>query len=166
MKTVILIRHAKSSHEHAGMSDVERPLNGRGEREAPRMARRLAERGGAFDLLISSPANRARSTAGIFAEMLGASPSDSRIDDRLYSGMTSDILCVVHDLGPAMDRVLLFGHNPNVTEFVNAFQNVEILNVPTCGVVELSFNVESWSEVRPGEAVRMRFNYPKEDERA
>ena len=166
MKHLTLVRHAKSSHKSAMLSDVERPLNRRGERDAPRMAGRLAARGATAELLVSSPAERALTTARLFADELGYSQADIMVDDRLYFGHAGDIIQVVHDLDNAVDHVMLFGHNPDVTEFVNSFQGVAILNVPTCGVVELVFDVAGWGEVQRGDRVRMRFSYPKEDEHA
>ncbi len=166
MKQLILVRHAKSSHQSNLLHDIERPLNRRGERDAPGMARRLVARGTRAELLISSPAERALTTARLFAEVFNYAAADITVDDRLYAGNAADIARIVHDLDDAVDRVMLFGHNPDVTDFVNSFEDVAILNVPTCGVVELTFNVAGWKDVERGDRARIQFSYPKDDEHA
>jgi phosphohistidine phosphatase len=161
MKTVILVRHAKSSWKRPELSDLERPLNKRGQRDAPMMGQRLAARGVQPELLITSPATRARLTAAAIAAALGYDESALRVDERIYHGGAHDILTLVRELDDTLQRVMIFGHNPDLTELANSFDRGAIDNVPTCGVVELDFDVELWSEIDATNCVRLAFDYPK-----
>ena len=137
-KMLYLIRHAKSSWE-TGLPDIERPLNDRGLRDAPMMARLLAGRGMRPDLLISSPAARARATRAFFAEAFSM-PAERLWDDkRLYLAEIEDILDVVREVLEEYRTIMLFGHNPGFTYFSNLFRKgARIDNLPTCGIVEIA----------------------------
>jgi len=101
MKTLFLIRHAKSSWEYTALPDKDRPLNDRGKRDAPKMGKRLAKRDVKPDLILSSPARRALTTAEFIAKKLNYKRKDIVVDDRLYAGAVHDLLNVVHKLGDA-----------------------------------------------------------------
>ena len=119
MKTLFLIRHAKSSWDDTALPDKDRPLNDRGKRDAPKMGKRLAKRDVKPDLILSSPAKRALTTAEIIAKKLDYKLKDIVVDDRLYAGAVHDLLNVIHKLGDKPKRVILFGHNPELTEFAH-----------------------------------------------
>jgi len=161
MKTLFLVRHAKSSWDNPGLSDEERPLNKRGQRDAPRMGRRLKSRGVSPDLLISSPAVRAHSTSVRIAAEIGYLGANIQIRNKLYFEGVSGVYDVIHSLDPNLKTVMLFGHNPTTTELVNELSNVDIDNVPTCGIAELRFDIETWSEVVAGIGEMVLFDYPK-----
>src|SRR5450631_3680242 len=112
MKTLILVRHAKSSWEDAALPDKERPLNERGKRDAPDMGKRLAKRDVKPELILSSPARRAFATAKIIAKSLGYKLKNIVVDDRLYPGAADEILNSIHRLDKQLDRVMIVGHNP------------------------------------------------------
>src|SRR5215470_8706335 len=112
MKTLYLVRHAKSSRDDPSLPDKERPLNKRGRRDAPRMGERLAKRDVKPDLILSSPAVRALATAEIVSRKLGYAIKDIVVDERLYGADPNDLLDVIHELGEKPKRVMLFGHNP------------------------------------------------------
>lgn len=162
MKTLLLIRHAKSSWDDPFQDDFNRPLNNRGLRDAPRMAKRLKEKDLHADLVLSSPAARALSTCTIMAEILNYAPTAVKTDRRLYHATDEEILRVVHGLHDNNDCVMIFSHNPGLTEFVNHICRRPITdNIPTCGIVCVRIPVDSWKDItwRQGELVF--FDYPK-----
>jgi phosphohistidine phosphatase len=111
------------------------------------------------DLLLSSPAERARTTAAIMAEAIGYPVAEIRLDDRVYSADFEQLLEVVWALDDRFEHVILFGHNPTITEFVNRTAGAGIVNVPTCGIVELRFEVQHWVDC--DRAKLMHYDYPK-----
>lgn len=161
MKRLVLVRHAKSSWASTHLSDRERPLNKRGERDAPRMGKRLAGRGAAPELILSSPAVRAISTARILAGKVGYAESRIVELDDLYGAGVRDFLEVLADRGGEAQSVMLFSHNPGITELVNFLSGETIGNVPTCGVAVLDFPVKQWKEIGRGTGVLVDFDYPK-----
>jgi phosphohistidine phosphatase len=161
LKILILVRHAKSSWKDASLADRDRPLNKRGKRDAPEMGRRLAARGAAPDLIVSSPAARALATARIIAEAVGYPVDAIREDERLYLASPTELLEAIRDLDDGYDRVFLFGHNPGLTELVNELSEPAVDNVPTCGLVELRLAAERWADVSPDTVRRVSFDTPK-----
>ena len=163
MKTLYVIRHAKSSWADPGANDFERRLNDRGKRDAPQMAKRLKEKDIHPDLLLSSPAKRAISTATRFAEVLKYSKDKIKSVSALYHADEDAILSVIQDVKKKHEIIMIFGHNPGLTDFVNAISSVEINidNIPTCGVVALSLPVNSWKDVKLKSAKLLFFDYPK-----
>jgi phosphohistidine phosphatase len=161
MKTLTVVRHAKSSWKDPALRDIERPLNRRGKRDAPEMGARLAARALIPDLMLASPAKRARLTAEAVARELHYPVSDIRLDERIYGADVDGLMNVVWGLDDRFDHVMLFGHNPGLTEFVNTITVARIDNVPTCGVAELQFNVQRWVDCR--DATLAAFDYPKRD---
>ena len=148
MKTLYVIRHAKSSWDDPFLDDIDRPLNNRGRKDAPRMGQRLKEREIHADLLLSSPADRALSTCLIIAEKIGYNPQHVHVDRRLYHADEEQILSVVRNFNDANDEVVVFGHNPGLTEFVNRLNASQVTdNIPTCGVVCMKLPVDSWKHV-------------------
>jgi phosphohistidine phosphatase len=160
MKTLFLIRHAKSSWEYTALPDKDRPLNDRGKRDAPKMGKRLAKRDVKPDLILSSPARRALTTAEIIAKKLNYKRRDIVVDDRLYAGAVRDLLNVVHKLGDNLERVILFGHNPELTELAHRLSS-EITHMPTCAVAEFTFNAKSWSHIGKPKLAKVVLDYPK-----
>ena len=160
MKILIVVRHAKSSWK-MNLPDRLRPLNKRGKRDGPMMGERLAERKVEVDQMISSPAKRALATAEAIAEALGYPWEEIVVDERLYHAEPHEILEVVEGLDDHFDCVMCFGHNPGLTEFVNHFSPRSIDNVPTCGVIEFRFDIDTWAGVGKVEPIWMDFDYPK-----
>lgn len=163
MKTLVLVRHAKSSWKDASLADRDRPLNDRGKRDAPVMGRRLAKRDETPDLIVSSPAVRALATARVIAEAVGYPVDRIREDERIYLAGPDDLLEAIHDLDDANDRVFLFGHNPGLTELVNALSEPAVENVPTCGVVEFHLTGDRWAELSRATVRRAGFFTPKDE---
>lgn len=162
MKHLTLVRHAKSDWSLPGQQDWDRPLNKRGQRDAPEMARRLRARKLKPDLILSSPAVRALSTAAIMARELKVPASHVRQDERLYLASPADMLAVIHELGGAAKHLMVFGHNPGITDFANRLSAGDhIDNLPTCGVFTATFDIDGWTALDWGSGQDAEFDYPK-----
>jgi len=160
MKTLFLIRHAKSSWDNSALPDKDRPLNDRGRRDAPKIGDQLAKRDVKPDLMLSSPAVRALETAEIIAKKLDYKRKKIVIDDRLYAAAADDLLDVVHKLDDKLERVMLFGHNPELTELAHRLSS-KITNMPTCAVAEFTFDAKSWSSIGRAKPAKVALDYPK-----
>lgn len=163
MKTLYVVRHAKSSWDDTDLADIDRPLNDRGKRDAPRMGKRLKEKDIHPELLLSSPARRAFSTAKRIGEVLNYKKDNIRTEKKLYHASESEILNVVRSLSDKVDSAMIFGHNPGLTDFVNEVLDGKqyIDNVPTCGVLAFSFSCKSWTDVSGKNSELLFFDYPK-----
>ncbi|AFN74757.1 putative phosphohistidine phosphatase, SixA [Melioribacter roseus P3M-2] len=161
MKKLFLIRHAKSSWDNPGLTDMERPLNKRGERDAPFMARLIKEKGIEPDLIISSPAKRAFDTALVFASIYGKNEEDIIVEDRIYEAGMRELSLVVEDIDDRFESVFLFGHNPGLTNFANLLGSEYLDNMPTCSIVGIGLNVDSWKNIERGKGKTFLFEYPK-----
>ena len=147
MKRLILMRHAKSSWGDAGLSDFERPLNERGLRDAPRMGRHLREQRLRPDLVVSSPAERARRTAALVAESARIHEGRIRYDERIYEADTARLLEVVSQLEEDAEEVLLVGHNPGVEQLLQLLTD-ESRRMTTSAVALVTLDIEKWSKAR------------------
>lgn len=162
MRLLSLVRHAKSSWEIPGQGDFERPLNARGQRDAPVMARRVLEEGVTPGRLVSSPANRAITTAGIFAGAFGVPSAQIRIEPAIYDASLGTLIQVVRELDDDAAAVMMFGHNPGLSELANMLAPCGFDEMPTCAVAELLLSVDRWREVTPGCGRLLRYLYPKD----
>ena len=160
MNTLFLVRHAKSSWDNVALPDKERPLNDRGRRDAPKMGERLAKRDVKPDLILSSPAVRALSTAEIIAEKLNYRRKDIVVTERLYAAEVDDLLDVIRQLGDELKCVMLFGHNPEFTELAHRLSG-EIAHMPTCAIAEFTFDAKSWSGIDSIKPAQVLLDYPK-----
>ncbi|UKT66110.1 SixA phosphatase family protein [Pedobacter mucosus] len=158
-KRLLLVRHAKSDWGNAELADFDRPLNKRGKENAPEMAERLFNKGFKFDLMVSSPAKRALKTAKYFAEKYNI--KEIQTTESIYEADTTTLLRVVNSLNDEAETVILFGHNSGLTDFANALCNGDIYNIPTAGMVLISFHLESWKMVSKGTGELVFFDYPK-----
>ena len=160
MKTLFLVRHAKSSRDDPSLPDRDRPLDDRGKQDAPKMGKRLAKRDVQPDLLVSSPALRALTTAQLIAEEVGYKRKDIVVDDRLYASSPDDLLAVIRALDKKLDRVMLVGHNPEFTDLAHRLSS-EIIDMPTSAVAEFNFDTKAWSDVGEVEPAKAVLDYPK-----
>lgn len=160
MKILYLVRHAKSSRDDPSLPDRDRPLDDRGKQDAQKMGRRLAKRNLKSDLLVSSPALRALTTAQLIAKELGFERQDIVVDDRLYASSPDDLLAVIRALDRKFDRVMLFGHNPEFTDLAHRLSS-QIVDMPTSAVAEFSFDTKAWSDVGEIEPVKAVLDCPK-----
>jgi phosphohistidine phosphatase len=168
MKKLYLVRHAKSSWDDLDLPDFDRPLNKRGKKDAPRMAKRLKEKRVTPDFMISSPAKRALDTCKEFAKILDFDKSKITEVRTLYHANEDQLLNVLRKLKDlprdSEEVVLLFGHNPGLTEFANALLNTYIDNIPTCGIVAAKLNITKWNETEFGCGQLEFFDFPKNGE--
>ncbi len=162
MLTLYLIRHAKSSWEHPGLRDINRPLNERGIHDAPKMARLLEQTGVRPDLLVSSTAKRAYQTALFFAEAFGIRDEAVVQSPDIYEAMPFEILRAVSQLPADAHTIFLFGHNPTFTEVANRFSDTFIPNVPTCGIVKIESTASDWTHFDESNARVAACYFPKE----
>jgi phosphohistidine phosphatase len=161
MKTLYLVRHAKSSWNIVGIDDFDRPLNERGKQDAPEMAKRLKKRNNKIDLLLSSPAKRAYKTAKYFAEAFDIKKGEIVLVDRLYHASVSTFLETISEIKDKYDSVVIFSHNPGITEFANILTNVHIDDMPTCSVFAVQIETGHWKDFFKSEKKFLFFDYPK-----
>lgn len=164
MKTLVLARHAKSSWRNEGLSDFERPLNHRGERDAPHMGRRLAELGIDIDAVVASPATRAATTARALAKEIGFAEADIRWAREIYGAYTDRLLEIVASFDDANAAVLMVGHNPGLGDLAQHWERSFLRNLPTCGIVQLELDCELWSDAPTARGRLVNFLYPKQDD--
>ncbi|MBS1509268.1 MAG: histidine phosphatase family protein [Bacteroidetes bacterium] len=161
MKTLLIIRHAKSDQSFWG-NDFERPLNDRGKRDAPEMAKRVMVRNINPDVLVSSPALRAKKTAMLFAEAMKKDPEAIVYISSLYHAPSREFYEVIKLLNNAHHTVALFSHNPGITYFVNELVNdVTIDDMPTCGIFAIGVHANSWKDFAKAKKDFLFFDYPK-----
>lgn len=146
MKRLIILRHAKSSWDNADVSDYDRKLNKRGEKSAELMGEFLAAKQGNVDLILSSSAVRAFSTARIVAQMLNYNIEEIETTKKLYLAWVNDILKTIYSISDNTDSCILVGHNPGLTDLVNHF-GVSLDNLPTASVVCFEFEAQSWEDI-------------------
>ena len=164
MKTLYLLRHAKSSWSIPGLSDQKRPLNKRGSRDAPEMGQRFRDRGETLDLVIASPARRAQDTARLFAETAGYAESAIQTDANLYFLGSGSIEDTIRAQEQTIQSLMLVFHNPDITHFANSIDYYfRIDNVPTSGLLRLNCDIEGWQDWSRERVTVDYFDFPKND---
>jgi phosphohistidine phosphatase len=161
LKQLLIIRHAKSSWALAGQDDFERPLNDRGHRDAPIMAERLLEKKVAIDVFISSPANRAFTTAGYFAKAYGFHKKDILLFKELYHAMPQTFFEVLSKTENKYKTAAIFSHNPGITAFVNELTSNPMDNMPTCAIFAVKADCKDWKDFAIAKKIFWFFDYPK-----
>lgn len=162
MKTLLLIRHAKSSWNDPDVDDFDRPLNKRGKENAPEMAQRMVTRSIVPELLIASPAKRTRNTARLMAKEWHYDKDAILLEDELYLCYASTFLKIVSKIDDDIDTVAIFAHNPGITDFANYLtQEIRIDNIPTSGIFAVKANIDSWKEFDRAAKNFLFFDYPK-----
>lgn len=161
MKTLIIVRHAKSSWNHPELSDRQRPLNSRGERDAPAMGKRIVDQGMRPSLIITSPATRAWTTARIIAAEIGYPTEFLQREDSLYLASLDDLLDAVVAQDAGFNSLMVVGHNPGLTEFANFLIPGLTNNLPTAGVVSVQIDQDDWNLYQQPKAELLAFDYPK-----
>jgi len=146
-KTLYLLRHAKSSWKDHRLSDFERPLNKRGIYQAPQIAAVLAAKEVRPQVIISSPANRAFSTAKIMAVALGSDRLEIGSDKRIYEANLNSLIYLIQEFDDEIDNVLLVGHNPGFSYLVNTLSRQKLAPLPTCTLIQLRLDVSKWSDI-------------------
>jgi len=160
-RTITLIRHAKSDWGHPELSDFDRPLNGRGESDAPRMGSELKSRRIGFDLVLASPANRALTTARAICHEIGYAEDAIEKEINLYLASASEIIAVLRKVNDTVERVAVVCHNPGLTTLANVLGGMKIDNMPTCSVAIFECELESWRDLEAGNCNAVDFLSPK-----
>jgi len=161
MKTLTLLRHAKSSWKDTRLSDRKRPLNRRGERDAPVMGKRIAEHGIRPSLIISSPATRAWTTAKIIAAEINYPIEFLQREDALYLASLNDILDVIAVQDNGFNHLMVVGHNPGLTDVANFLSPGLTHNLPTAGVVSVQIDQDDWDIRDRPKTELLIHDYPK-----
>ncbi|MBW8050762.1 MAG: histidine phosphatase family protein [Cytophagales bacterium] len=160
-KTLYIARHAKSSWTDPDLSDFERPLKKRGEKDAPMMGKILASKGVKPELIISSPAKRAITTAHILAKEIKYPIDKIVTNEEIYMASVSDLRDIIEQLNDSLKSVMLVGHNPGFTSLANYLTKHYFDNVPTTGVVAIGFDVSGWNKIKKNSGKVIFFEYPK-----
>ena len=162
MKTLFLLRHAKSSWDHPNLTDAQRPLNKRGQRDAPMIASRMAEKWPSPEQVICSTALRAQETAAVMKKYWWKkTPVQS--ESSLYDDSVAGSLKIIHDANPTAQSLALVFHNPTITFLANSLGSLDIDNIPTCGIVILRSETKEWEEISAGCCELIDFDFPKRD---
>lgn len=160
-RTVVFIRHAKSSWANPLQSDFERPLTDRGKQDAPDMGARLKSLGIKPDLIVSSNAKRTKQTAKRIAEEIGYNSDDIKWEEKLYHCIPSVFEELIYELSDRVKTVFIVAHNPGITEFVNSLSpGFRIDNMPTCGIVGAYVNTSEWTNFSTSEKEVFLYEYP------
>jgi len=155
------MRHAKSSWDFEDLSDHDRPLDNRGRKDAPLMGRELVSREITIDLLMSSTAVRALTTASLIARELEYETDKIALEEQIYKADKQELLEIINGIPNQFDNVMLIGHNNTITELANLLSPDLIPEIPTAGVVALSFECTTWGEIAKENATLLFFDYPK-----
>jgi len=161
MKQLLLIRHAKSSWDDPLQNDIDRPLNKRGMKDAPAMAKHLLDKKIKIDTFISSPAARALGTCIYFAKAYDVKKKEIIQIDELYNAQVENFYKVICEADDSFEAIALFSHNPGITEFANELTDVHVDDMPTCSIFAVKANIEKWKEFTEGEKLFWFFDYPK-----
>jgi len=158
MKKLMLVRHAKSGWDIPDLTDFERPLNVRGEETAPEMAKRLLNKGIVPQYIVSSPAERAKATANIFAQIFNL--EEPQYNTAIYEASYHTLLSVVNKLPDEYNYIALFGHNPGISELVYYLTD-KMYDMSTCAVVVIHFDAVSWQTISGSTGTIEYYDYPK-----
>ena len=161
MKTIYLVRHAKSSWKYPDLDDFERPLNKRGRKSAPCMGTILKKLKVAPDLILSSPANRAAMTARIIADKISYPLEKIRYSESIYEFSANALIDVVKHLDDIVNKAMLIGHNPALTDLANYIGDKPISNIPTSGVFCADLDIPSWAKISDHCGKLKFFEFPK-----
>ncbi len=160
-RDLLIIRHAKSSWSHAGLSDYERPLNKRGLKNASEMGQRLADNKCQVDHMVSSPALRAITTAKLIAAKIDYDINNIVLKHDIYEAGLNALLDIIHNLDNKYYSVALIGHNPGFTYLSNYLCHADIDNLPTCGIIQIRFDIDTWPNISENNGELIFFDYPK-----
>jgi phosphohistidine phosphatase len=160
MKSLLIIRHAKSSWDF-DVEDFDRPLNHRGETDAPEMAKRLLKKDIKIDAFISSPAKRAFTTASYFADAFDEKKKNIIVVPSLYEPSTEDFFAAIKGLEKDVKTAAIFSHNPGITAFANKLVPHAVDDMPTCAVFGVKADIKNWEDFAEAKKEFWFFDYPK-----
>ena len=163
MKHLLIARHAKSDWDDHSLADIDRPLNKRGSRDAPMMGKRLFNRKIHPELIVTSPAVRAMTTAALYAKALHYESDKIVSNNAIYQASPEQLLEIIRHFDDDIDWIMLVGHNPCMSQLVNLLLGNFAANMPTCSLYGLEFAVDEWQAIGPTGATSLFFDYPKKD---
>ena len=161
MKILYLIRHAKSSWDSPTQNDFDRPLNARGVKDAPVMARRLLDRKVKIDAFISSPAMRAKQTCFAFMDVFERDASQIQLQSQLYLAEPEVLAQAIAAIPAVVSAAAVFSHNNGLTDYANTLTNATVDNMPTCSIFAVKADVDSWKDFAKAKKEFLFFDYPK-----
>lgn len=157
MKTLYIVRHAKSSWEYEGIKDIDRPLKERGIQDAYLISEVLSKKIDTPSVFVSSCANRALHTAMIFSYVFNYPLAYLKISKSLYSFSDGYLIKTVKALDNSFNSAIIFSHDHGISDFVNQYGDKKIDHVPTCGVVGITFNTDHWKNIKIGKTILTEF---------
>lgn len=161
MKRLYIVRHGKSSWDLEGIQDIDRPLKERGINDAHKMAKHVDRESKKPQLIISSNATRALHTAAIFHRLMGLPASILTVEPDLYHADIDEILDVIYGVSDDIDCLMIVGHNPGFTDFSNYLSTLNIMNLPTLGIVTLDFEIQKWTDIGRDKLAKERIDFPR-----
>ncbi|NJM15789.1 MAG: histidine phosphatase family protein [Bacteroidales bacterium] len=163
MKRLLIVRHGKSSWGYENVADIDRPLKNKGVKNGYEIAGRLAENNMAPDIILSSPAIRALHTAMVFTRVCKLPLKQLEIKEELYFGNETEIAEIIKESSDEIGTLMIVGHNPTFTSLANLFIKDDIDNVPTTGVVNITFETNFWKKITKELVTGFEFDYPKKE---
>ncbi|TAF74458.1 MAG: histidine phosphatase family protein [Bacteroidetes bacterium] len=161
-KQLVLVRHAKSDRSIAGQKDFDRSLSAKGHLDAPRMGNLLAEKNITFDAIVSSPAERAKLTAQYFCEQLKVDFDKIIYNENIYEASTRVLMNEICAFDDKFNNIIVFGHNPGMSYLAEYLTKELIGDIPTCAILTIDLQVETWAETSQGLGKLVSFDFPKE----
>lgn len=162
MKTLYMVRHAKSTWNFQQLDDFSRPLGKRGRKNVRAMGKRLAREVMKPDLIVTSSASRAFYTSLFLADAWGYKEDRIQLEPALYHANDDEIIEIIKEYGHEHSRLAIFGHNPGFTNAANSLQSLWIDNLPTCSVLGISFDIKDWDEIESVKGKREFYIAPGE----
>lgn len=161
MKTLYFVRHAKSSWDTDSLNDIDRPLNYRGLAAAPIAGKKLREKGIMPDIIYSSPANRALTTARMISEELGYPIDKIEIKEKIYESQPSVIFEIIESTPNSINSIMIVGHNPTHTQIFERLYGKRVNALNTCSVFAFEFEIDSWDTILNAEPNFLFLDSPK-----
>jgi len=160
LKTLIIIRHSKSSWKDHSLSDFDRPLNKRGKKDAKKMSSELSEKIKKVDLLLSSSSKRTTQTSNYFLDSIDV--RSNIFSENLYHSSSDLIFDFVLKINNKYNKTIIVGHNPGLTNIVNKLTNLKLDNLPTSGIVIIVFDVDNWKKINYKSGLVEWIKFPKD----
>ena len=161
IKKLLLVRHASSEYAGLGAKDIDRNLNDQGIQQAHSMATYIKDKGVCPDLLIVSPALRTKKTALFFVDSFGIGENKIKLVDDVYEAEPETLLEIIRNVGNEIDTLMLVGHNPSIALLSSYLSNEVVEQVPTCGIVDLMFEVDGWASINEGDGSLISLQSPE-----
>jgi len=160
-KRLSILRHAKSSWDDRRLSDHDRPLNKRGLRDAPALGLRLKDEGIIPNRILASSAERAQETARLVGKPLGFTADTIHTNEGMYLASAGTLTDIASECDDKIEHLMIVAHNPGMTDLVNRLSNVQLDNLPTCGIFCIDFDIDSWQQLPGSSGICNWYHYPK-----